>query len=52
MGQGRSRLWDRAGHEYGTGRSRLRDGTELVGAEGLDVGLGPVNGTGLEGGGL
>ncbi|MCD6099167.1 MAG: hypothetical protein J7K33_01135 [Candidatus Marinimicrobia bacterium] len=45
MGQG-------AGHVYGTRRTRLRDGTELVGAEGLDVGLGPVNGTELMGWGL
>jgi len=45
MGQG-------AGHEYGTERSRLRDGTVQVGAEGLEGSVGHVNGTGLNGGGL
>ena len=40
------------GHVYGTERSRLRDGTELVGAEGLDGRIGPVYGTGLRGVGL
>ena len=42
MGQG-------AGHVYGTERSRKRDGIVQVEAEGLDVGTGPVYGTGLKG---
>ena len=52
MGRGRSRLLDRGGHDYGTERSRLRDGTRLVGDEGLDGSVGPVCGTELRGGGL
>jgi len=40
------------GHDYGTKRSRLWDGTRLVGDEGLDGSVGPVCGTGLEGWGL
>ncbi len=42
MGQG-------AGHVYGTERTRKRDGTRLVGDEGLDGSVGPVCGTGLRG---
>jgi len=41
MGQG-------AGLVYGTKRTRLWDGIDRVVAEGLDSGIGPVNGTGLK----
>ena len=42
-------MGQRAGHEYGTGRTRIWDGTRLVGDEGLDGRIGHVNGTGLKG---
>ncbi len=42
-------MGQRAGHEYGTSRTRIWDGIVQVEAEGLDVGTGPVCGTGLKG---
>ena len=45
-------MGQRAGHVYGTERTRLWDRTRLVGVENLDMGPGHVCGMGLGGGGL
>ena len=45
-------MGQRAGHEYGTGRPRLRDGTDRVDAEHLDCDGGPEYGTEVGGWGL
>jgi len=42
-------MGQRAGLVYGTGRPRLRDGTEGVWVGGLGRSPGPGNGTGLKG---
>jgi len=42
-------MGQRAGHVYGTKRTRIWDGIGQVEAEGLDGSVGHVNGTGLRG---
>ena len=46
--RGRTRLWDKEDPK----RTRKRDGIDRVVAEGLDGGIGPVNGIELKGWGL